>query len=190
MKKKANFKIRSITAYANKKRLRCKILQEREKTKKLTSTYDRARKVGFRREQPVSKVSREAFISSLLGVPGFAPPEDPAKQLDLPVYAISLENFLKVNENSVAAGYNRTFYSDAFLKEVSSKNNTSEQDALRLTLLCKPVQTHHFRSMEHCEMHYRCIITYSARDRAVFDMTVRDYEQTCDLLPPVFSPAA
>jgi len=134
----------------------------------------------FKRVQNVSNKKRSAYVSAVLSNTAHLLESKQSKPLSLPSIAVSMKDFLEVNDNSTRMSFNRTFYKALFVKEVARKNQISISEAMNLKLICTPLMTHHYRSMSECKTHYRCSVVYSAKDSALFDMTISDYERLLD----------
>ena len=134
----------------------------------------------FTRVQNVSKEKMIAYVEAVLTNTAHLLESKQSEALSLPSIAISMKDFLEANDNSTRKSFNYTFYKDQFVKEVARKKQISISEAMNLKLLCTTLHTHHYRSMSECETHYRCAIIYSAKEAALFDMTINDYERFLD----------
>ena len=175
---------RARKAAKRKSRVQKRANNVQNRESKIMHNYEVMPLQSFKRDIKPPRERVQKYISALMNNTAHLLETAPPENLALEPKQISLAKFLRVNDASCSKSFNRTFYSDLFVQEVARQNDVTEEEAMNLKLIVRPLMTHSYRQMSQCEMHYRCQIQYSIDRSAIFDMTVQDYEKTCSNLPP------
>jgi len=130
----------------------------------------------FEDVKPVSVERQQQYAEAHMAGKAHLLESSPSVKLNLPMKKVSLKEFLAINKRSKKKQFNRTFIESKFLKAVKKANKIRRHELLNLSLLVEAVMTHNYRQMQQCETHYRCVVTYSEKDCAIFDMSIEDYE--------------